>query len=405
MKLWVLICVNLFLLSGLCLAADGGGGIAEKFRYAAVLTSEEGENYTSVRLTPEIIGKSRSDLADLLLVSDGQAVPYFINSYSIARNMSVTVYEMDLADSYIKDPFQYLDYRLSPEPSGGSDIAATSINIAAFGQFVKDIALYGSYDGMNWDFVADDSIFQVEGSQKLSVSLLPREKYTWYRFRVSGGQEPVSFDRVWLEYSLDTVSKNAFAETLTPPMTVRQDKKTTVIALNGLRNLTLTDIEIKTDSMFKRNVSVNGVSHTLYNLVFGGERYRGLTLPMNRYQCPSDQLEIRVDNGDDVPIEVDSVTVSYLTYDVVFQNTRAPVTLYFGGNGISEPPRYDIASYKEHILAEGYGRTGISEITGQPVEPPQEAAPPDYTLFFNITIIAAAVLLAALLATRLKKVK
>ncbi|MDR1061015.1 MAG: hypothetical protein LBL83_07375, partial [Clostridiales bacterium] len=89
----------------------------------------------------------------------------------------------------------------------------------------------------------------------------------------------------------------------------------------------------------------------------------------------------------------------------VFQNTGLPVTLYFGNGAISAPPRYDIASYKEHVLAEGYGKAGIGEISERPAKLSKESGAPDYTALFNATIIAAAVLLAALLLMRLKNVK
>jgi hypothetical protein len=397
-------CLILLSLPGPCFAAnDTTNDVTDDFRFAASLTAEDEQDYTAVRLTSEVIGRSKSDLSDLLLVSNGRAVPYFLNSYSVTESVSVVAYEMDLADSFIKDSFQYFDYKLSREPS--NDIAATSVNIETSGQFVKDIALYGSYDGVNWDFVGSDLIFQVADSQKLFVSLFPEEKYTWYRFRVSGNQEPVSFDRVWLEHSLDIISKNSFIETLTPAISVRQDGKTTVVVLDGLRNLALSEIKIKTDSMFKRNVHVNGYTHTLYNLVFGSENYRDLTLPMNGYLCLSNHIEILIDNGDDAPIEIDSVSVSYLTYDAVFQNTSFPVTLYFGNDAISESPRYDIVNYKEHILSEGYGKSNIGDISERSIKSPETSNAPDYTVLFNITIVVAAILLAALLITRLKRVK
>jgi hypothetical protein len=204
---------------------------------------------------------------------------------------------------------------------------------------------------------------------------------------------------------LDIVSKNAFIETLTPSMNVRQDGKTTVITLYGLKNLALSEIEIKTNSMFKRTVYVNGDVHTLYNLTFGSGSYRDLTVPMNGYRCLSDQLEITIDNGDDAPIAPDAVSVSYPAYDAVFQNTSSPVTLYFGNDAISEPPRYDIISYKEHILAEGYGASDIGAIAEQGVKPSETPKTPDYTMLFNITIVVVAVLLAGLLIARLRRVK
>jgi hypothetical protein len=157
--------------------------------------------------------------------------------------------------------------------------------------------------------------------------------------------------------------------------------------------------------MFKRDVYVNGYAHTLYNLTFGSGNYRDLTVPMNEYRCPSDQLEISIDNGDDAPIAIDAVSVSYTAYDAVFQNTNAPVTLYFGNDAISEPPRYDITSYKEHILAEGYGISDIGNITERSGESARTRNAFDYTMLFNIMIVVVAVLLAVLLIVRLRKAK
>jgi hypothetical protein len=397
----LLSCLFLLLPAPRPLAAAAAGDIAAGFGYAAPVTAEKGQEYTSVRLTPEILSKSQSSLADLLLVSEGQPVPYFINSYTVAKSLSVTVYEMALANSYLKDSFQYLDYKLAAVP--GDDIAATSVNLASSGQFVKDVALYGSYDGSHWDFLAGDRLFQVEDSRKLSVSLYPEKKYTWYRFRLSGNQEPAAFDRVWLEHSADIVSQNFFVETLTPAMTFRQEGKSTVIALEGLKNLALSEVKLDTESIFKREVSVNGSYHLLYNLAFGQERYRQLTIPLQGYQHLSDRLELQIHNGDDAPIQVDSVRVSYLACELVFQNREAPVTLYFGSEAVTAPPQYDIASYKEHILAAGYGKAAAGEITQLPGQD-DAGASPDYTGLFNITIIAAAVLLVLLLVIRLKKV-
>ena len=389
----------LFFVSTTCLADTDTN---ESFQYSAPLTTEASQNYTSVRLTPEIINKSDDNLSDLLLISNEQAIPYFINSHSIAKNSSVSTYNMEMADSYVKDSFQFLDYKISDEYS--SDIIATSINFKAYGQFVKDIDFYGSYDGITWVFIKSDSIYQVNEGSNLSIKLFPMEKYTWYRFRIHGNQEQISFDNVWLEHSLDIISRDSFVETLTPEITIEEDSKTTVVTLSGLKNIVLSEIEIKTDSMFKRNIYVNGASHTLYNLAFENKHYRELTIPIAGYQCDSDTLELRISNGDDAPIKIDSISISYLAYDIVFQNTPEPVTLYFGNNEISTPPQYDIIRYKEHVLAEGYGKASIGEISQLSTEDIKESNV-DYTMIFNITVVAVAILLAAVLIVRIKKVK
>ena len=398
-KNFILSCAFCVLMSYMGFAATQ---MPQGFRYTVPVIAQEEGTYTSVRLTPQIINKLNSDFSDLLFWSENQAVPYFIHGYSLSKSESTTEYEMVLSDAYVKDSFQYLDYKLSEESS--DDIVATSLQMISLGQFSKEIALYGSYDGIHWDFVREDSIHQVDGSRKLFVELRPEEKYTWYRFRISGNQEPVTFEQVWLEYRVDVAAKNFFVETLSPDMEIRQEEKTTVVILSGLKNLEISEIEFETDSMFKRNVYVNGKPHELYNLTFGSENYRDLTINLDGYQCLSDELEIRIENGDDMPIQLSSVSLSYLAYDVIFQNTRNPIVLYFG-NDEAEKPRYDIAAYKENILSQGYSKANIGEMIELPAETPDEADKTDYTTIFNVVIIVVAVSLAAVLLVRIKKIK
>jgi hypothetical protein len=78
--------------------------------------------------------------------------------------------------------------------------------------------------------------------------------------------------------------------------------------------------------------------------------------------------------------------------------------LYFGNEQISLPPQYDIESYKEHIIAQGYDVLNIGKTEHLSLES-DKMDKYDYGLIFNITIILVAVVLAYLIIRRLHKTR
>jgi hypothetical protein len=146
----------------------------------------QGESrYKSVRLIPQVYNAAHSGLIDLLVKDqNGETVPYFINSSILSTNSSRETYSMVLIDSYIKDDYFFFDYRLAAERS--SDTIATSIEFTtAHTGFAKSVDLYGSHDGINWDFVQRDTLFAVEGKSKLAVNFTRPQKFTHYRLALA----------------------------------------------------------------------------------------------------------------------------------------------------------------------------------------------------------------------------
>lgn len=86
-----------------------------------------GENkYKAVRLIPEIYNAANSDLSDILTKdSQGENVPYFINTGSKKVYDVRETCPMSLINSHIKDDEFYFDYKLTT--SRESDTIATAI--------------------------------------------------------------------------------------------------------------------------------------------------------------------------------------------------------------------------------------------------------------------------------------
>jgi hypothetical protein len=363
----------------------------------------EGENlYKSLRLIPKVYNSSHNKLFDLLIKDrSGETVPYFINTSLQEKNTSRETWLMVLIDSYTKDDSFFFDYKLAEEQS--SDTVATSIEFATWNTgFAKSVDVSGSHDGINWDFVQSDTLYSVDDKSKLAINFNRPQKFTHYRIRLGNNLERILFHRVNLVYSTVMSEETWFIESLVPPFTVESENKRTKIIIEGLKHLRLCDMVIETDSMFIRNFTTpGGVKKELYHLSINGALYNDTTLPLNRYVSRDDTYIVTVNDADDRPINVKSITVRYYADDLVFEgNAGETYTLEFGTGSVNAAPVYDIVRYKNEILKGPVDRLSLGEI--RYIEPAPEKVVFN-KIIFNIAVILVALLLGALIVLKLKK--
>lgn len=358
--------------------------------------------YKSVRLTPQIYQYANADLSDLMLMDDnGEPVPYFIRSCDQTVQENKTVYPMEFIDSYIKDDAFYFDYRVWPLPD--SDVAADSIFFTTQNtDFAKPIAIYGSYDGIHWEYVQDDMLYAVDGNTKLSLTFHTPQKYTHYRFRLANNLERITFESVQLQHNDLLQETSRFVEQLSPAFRTEEKERQTHIYIEGLKHLKLAQLTLHTDSMFQRSVRSLGAQRELYRLTFDGTTYEDTTLPLGGRQSGEDVLEVIIDNHDDKPITISGITVRYYADDLVFAGGDSKsFTIAFSGDNTAKAPVYDIASYQAQILQAGTDRLTVGNVEIEQAQQPQTET--DYTLIFNCVIVAVAVLLGILLLLKLRK--
>ena len=381
--------------------ADAPEGFARAVEAAEGVNT--GNGYKAFRLTPDIYNAINADCSDLLVWADGAVQPYFLNNWESTESAQTKSYPLEQAASFVKDSDQYLDYRIREAASAGTDILATSIHVQTDEQFVKDLELWGSYDGLKWESVCRDTLYRVADSSKLHIDLPAGAKYTWYRFCLAGDQQPVRFAEVRLQYDAKLVQTQPFIETYLPAFTVTEDGKDTVLALAGLRHVPLAELILVSDDTFQRTVRAGSSSETLYRLPFGGQTYQQLALPMHSYQSSGDILELRIQNRDDAPITITSVIARYYANDVVFKTPSSDIAfLYFGNPAVTTAPRYDIASYKDYVLTEGYDILPPAPVQIL-LEEAEPTTPKDYTAVLNIVVTVAAVVLAVIILLMMRK--
>ena len=367
--------------------------------------------YKAVRLTPPVYNQAKRDLSDLLILDEtGKTVPYFLIGYETIRSGEMNeAYPMKYIASFVREGHTSDDFYI--EWDSTMDILATSVLIRTDSvMFAKNIELRGSFDGVAWDFIRQDQLYRVDGNEKLRIRFAQSLKYAYYRFTVLNNTERRSsndvliIDGVTLEYSQNTVNQAHFADTIAPVYEVEQKDKDTVITLHGLRNVRINEVAIHTDSQFKRPVSFAGYrSKTLYNLRFGENSYQDLDVNFDGYSESADVLELTIHNGDDAPIRVDGISVSYFADEAIFKGENGKTyALSFGDPSVSAAPAYDIVYYKDLILKEGYDQASLGSLTEMAQA---EEKRPDMTWIFNVVVVAASLILAAIILLRLKRTK
>lgn len=366
-----------------------------------VTVSNQGENqYKSIRITPQIYNLANGDLSDLLIKNDkGQVVPYFINTgYEKKYNESNT-YDMTLMNSYLKDKAFYFDYSLKTIPT--NDVVATSIVAeSSYANFAKSVEILGSYDNLNWQKVKDDTLYHIDENRKTRITFDEPEKYTYYRFKLFNNLEQISFDKVYLEYSVTQREASYFIETIKPKYKISQNNSDTEIQIEGLKNLKLAEITIVSDSMFKRMLSTPFGEKQIYNLTFDNENYQDTTIPMDWQISNGKTFLATIQNNDDEPIHIKQVIVKYYADELIFDGRDGnSFELEFGAADDKVAPHYDIANYQDLALKQKIDALEIGNITYDK----KEVNGYDYKWIFNVVIVAIGILLGFIILNKMKK--
>ena len=375
------------------------------FAHSADIVNSGENKYKLVRLTPQIYNLANDGLSDIRLKDEeGNSIPYFINSSYKTSYRENHIYPMVHMDSFEKEDFFYFDYKIDQDYD--HDILETSIVLSTDNEgFAKKVKVLGSYDGVKWIEIQEDTIYNVDNNSDLEIKFNTTQKFTHYRFGLSNNLEKISFDKVELCYSEKKSKTDYFIEDLTPDYTVEEKGKETHINILGLKNLRLDEISIVTDDIFRRMAGTPKGTEEIYNLSFESERYCDTTLQMNQYVSKDDVFTVVIYNEDDKPIKISSITVKYFADELVFDGSGSEAfVLEFGADASLKKPSYDIENYKNEVLRQQIDKLEISKVSiTNSQEPEQEEKEADYIVIFNITVIIVAVILGVIILIRLKR--
>jgi len=348
------------------------------FRYERpLLNAPAQEGQTCVVLDSGIFAHAAPQLADLRLYRDGAETPYAV-------------------------------YVAAPSPGGENSIAPLNLGLRG-GQTVFDAAMpEATYSDVQLNVAAHDFIASVavSGSQaespggetkignytifdltqqklgRSTVLHLPESDFRFLHFRIAGLVKPAAVGGLWVERL--TASRPKYV-TVAETATAKQDGRSTVVELQVPENVPVDRVVFDAGPQpenFSRDVSIEETAtagdpadrEEVPSAVAVGDLLRvhaverghriaeerlALEAPAGaNFKVPV-KWKIRIDNGDDPPIEFKSVRLEMLERSLCFNAAAgAGYTLYYGDAALASP-RYDYARLFAH-------EKGASQATAAP---------------------------------------
>jgi hypothetical protein len=341
---------------------------------------------TQVALPPSTLDAARDGLEDLrILDSRGNEVPYTI--VKPVRRMPSLVPPKKITTTLEGDATVILI-----ETGVDFPLDAVTLETPARG-FIKSVSVEGSNDKTTWTkLTSGQPIFrQANGVAHLRAGF-DTAKWAFLRLRVDDQRaEAVPFTGAWLH---GVTSELAKPEPLPVTITERaENDSATRLTLNlGAANLRLASLRIETDEpLFTRAVSVavrqvmeNAVTErvlareTIYRVAVEGQTPTShLDAPLD-ISVPSRELLVTIENLDNPPLAIKSVSVQCWPVFAVFRATETGAFRVLTGNARCAAPRYDLAALKNSLslapLLES-SKQPLGALTANPQYQPGEPLP------------------------------
>ncbi len=372
---------NISSLCGLCAALL----LHAQPQWSAPIAPVERDGYYSILLSPEVVGRSREDLADLrLLDAAGKEVAYLIErepavyehtwmrSYKLLRNERVkrsTVIEMET------------------DSTGTVDELLVRVRNA---RVSKHARITGSDDRTDWYMIQDDRLAVGEGDGATSVLRfvdLPLSDYRYYRIVLDDSlSAPVQV--LDLGHSARVRSEGRYTPIQGLSFTRREDRSSTRIALFAQSPFSAERLvfDIRSEVPFRRAAHFSKrTSYTTRerkrDVVRTTEEPLGdFTLTRTsrgRVAAPgaiTDTLFITIENGNDRPLDITGIHAFQLEQRMVAKlEAGVPYTMTTA-DPKATMPRYDIAHFRDS-LPETLGTLVVPAMSARPVTPKADQDP------------------------------
>ncbi|WP_202078763.1 DUF3999 family protein [Caldalkalibacillus salinus] len=379
-RLIVVLCISSVFVGGISQSflvfAEEHTSELEAYPYKSVIQSGESNTpYQYFYLNKDVYRYATPHLYDLRIIDENEnMVPYYIVRAIKEDVHRVQRYESTLIDHVQVDQDTQFDFQVQPIREN-TDIIGNRLELAFPDMaFLKNVDVYGSYDGVEWTKITSDEVYQTDQVSQTSIDIPSGSKFTYYRIALLDNAEDVSITELTLiDEHLETNHESFIKET-EPEYTIEERDKLTRIKINNPYRLNIQGIHLETTGNYQRTVLVSNEEkrrtsvHDLYRLSFENVNLEKDTLhfglPWN-----DEVLYVDIENEDSPPINIEDLKMTYIVDKVVFEDTGAgPYSLLFGDEKALKPI-YDIEQFISYIEEEAQNEVQLGEtITLKKVE-------------------------------------
>lgn len=374
------------------------------WKWQREIVADHTTEFNRFEIPAEIYKKTQMGLGDLRIVDEkGTGVPYLLESNRFTEATVEEAFQFYPVGEFKKRADTVFDFQgQAPE---GTDLLVNQLRAdsAYEGDFFKYVELYGSHDGKHWEGLGTQSLYRIEGKDQNTFDLGPAQKFTAYRIVILDNGEGVRLSG--LSGILINVSETQVTHqrVFTAAQFQRQEVNTaTEIRLQQVGNLPANAVSMEATGLFHRpcrilsgdnpaDGAVFGSGYLFQSTLKGTEPLRN-QLAMEIYQ-PVDTLTLVIENGDNPPLDIQSVTLDYVADSVVFQTAPGKIYALQYGSPTAPKPQYDLEQFRAEIAQQKIAAAALGPETEIPaVEQPKSPGVNQKALFSGLIFLVALVL-------------
>ncbi|WP_156897661.1 DUF3999 family protein [Paenibacillus massiliensis] len=340
---------------------------AWKFKKMIEITNSS--TYYSVLLDEEVYAEASAGLEDIRIVdSTGQFIPFYMENtdmYVSAGQLDEgqqekvsKQYHTSLLRTTKADGHTSFDYKVMVERELTDPVINHLIWTLPSAMFLKQVEVYGSYDGAEWTFLDKAQLYRTDKNQKNSIEWEEAQRFQYYRLRVLDNAEELAFPELLLEQKVRIDdNRQPISRQAVPAFDISEEGTLTMITVHNPQHLLISRLELEVEGSFKRTYRLldetgrlvaTREGSELYQLSTNDSRSKPLTITPE-LPLKDSRLQIEISNGDDSPLSMLAIRNEYILDRLVFEaRGTAPYALLYG-NQDAEAPDYDLAAFKPYI--------------------------------------------------------
>lgn len=364
--------------------------------------------YKSVFIDKIIYQYAADDLRDLRIVDHQKKfIPFLIEEGRFSDTQNETYYDSVRIKVFTKKNRTYFDFKMTPLQKN-VDIAGNKLvfEIPEF-NFLKNIQLFGSYDGLKWEYLTAEQLYRVNQLKKNTINLSQTEKFLFYRLMIQDNAENIMISDLNLVDYRIRKDWGHFQRKTKLPYKIKNNAQDTTITFQNRHHLRIAALKLTVDGNFQRKYQLYQKdskgddiyldSGEIYHLNFKNININSSEIDIKKSPNSAEQLSLKILNHDNLPLKIESIEILYFVDKLIFEATgQSPYLIYFG-NPKANKPQYDMEKYRKYLLAEEQDKVKLLNFQVQDNKANDQPLLKNQQLIFNIVIVMIALILVVLL--------
>jgi hypothetical protein len=332
-------------------------GQINTFDYQRKITGKI-QNWNVINLPEDIYSRVSYDLTDIRIYGitskkDTLEVPYSI------RLLDDKVINKEIPFKVINSSSLNSVYYFTFEASNNHLINTINLDFENK-NYDWNLKLEGSNDQNQWFSLAEDyrivSISNAKTNYTFSEINFSNAKYNYYRISIKTNEKPILKSAFIYENSISKGKLRSFKIKNWKQIENKKDK-ISEIEINLEKSVMISQIQLKTKENFEyyRNISIEYLSDSVKSEKKWFYSYSNLcegilsSIGNNKFNFPNitvKKIKIRIENEDNIPLNIDSIFIQGNVHELVFRSTQDAAYFLVYGNKNLATPSYDI----EHFI-------------------------------------------------------